>query len=809
MPGPDDILYSASVEDHTGEFFDRFDQRIDEMEQKGDTAFTGLEQGGGKAAAIMGVVGGAVGALTTKLLEMGFAGTQAFIGYVKEAALFAARVDTLGVALEVAGAHAGYSREEINKFEEDVKGMGITTSKARIALQQMAQANLDLSQAADLARVSQDAAVTAGIDSSEAFNRILYAITSLQPELLRTMNLTVNSQVAQEKYARELNKSVDQLTATERQQALLNATMRAGQGIAGTYEAAMETVGKKLTSLPRYFEEIRLGIGNAFQPALLVGVDYLTEKLQDILKWLKENEAQLETFGQSLGELMKWLTSLSDTLISTFSQLPGYIESAGFIIAQTLATTFNLASPEEMEKRRSKLGEYFAQAITLLGTFAYTGAMVIIEYIRLAIESIGPFLKLMGRDVDDAITQMDGVMERHTQRLADIDVKWKLVLESLQKFTGLTEDAGDAAEDTGIKINKEAMDLQNLAEALDIANGRLSDFARKMEEQTAELAIQASRASIEAALRDSWAREDMERSHQARMQSILEQAAESKKTIARQYSQQRIDIERDYQRRIRDLQRDFEYQASELARSRDAVGLLRLMRSHDKALKDAEIERKDRLADAKAAFAEEMKLMNERIAEQLRKAEEAHRLQLEDYERMKARERQIDALHAQWAEEDRQAAYAKQLAELLIQMGNIEGITQDGLMDLIDLWRLYFGDLTDAAIKYMNKLNQVIRPGGKYTSPDWNPTLPTGPRGPYGYGQGGRVSHMMSSADLSLADQLFQRTQPSPIPKVPTSNMRSEHKDITVKVSGEGLEPYIQRLVANSLLEIERNASGG
>ena len=81
-------------------------------------------------------------------------------------------------------------------------------------------------------------------------------------------------------------------------------------------------------------------------------------------------------------------------------------------------------------------------------------------------------------------------------------------------------------------------------------------------------------------------------------------------------------------------------------------------------------------------------MMDERIQEQLRRAEEAHRLQLEDFERMKARERQIQTLHDKWAEEDRQAAMAKQLAELIIQMGSIEGITQDGLMELIDLWQI-------------------------------------------------------------------------------------------------------------------------
>jgi hypothetical protein len=142
-------------------------------------------------------------------------------------------------------------------------------------------------------------------------------------------------------------------------------------------------------------------------------------------------------------------------------------------------------------------------------------------------------------------------------------------------------------------------------------------------------------------------------------------------------------------------------------------------------------------------------------------------------------------------------------------MGNIEGITHDGLLDLIDLWRLYFGDLTAAATKYMNKLNQVIRPGGSYVPPGY-PTVPQpGTGGRYGVGQGGRVSQMMSPNDSALINNLYKNVQPSPIPKVPSSDMRVERKELIVKLSAEGLDPYMQRYLSNALLEIERNASGG
>jgi hypothetical protein len=141
-------------------------------------------------------------------------------------------------------------------------------------------------------------------------------------------------------------------------------------------------------------------------------------------------------------------------------------------------------------------------------------------------------------------------------------------------------------------------------------------------------------------------------------------------------------------------------------------------------------------------------------------------------------------------------------------MGSIEGITHEGLMNLIDLWKRYFGDLTSAATKYMEQLNRVIRPGGTYVPPGY-PTVPQPQGRGYGVGQGGRVSQMMSVGELSLAERLYSNVAIPPIPKVPPSDMRTERKEIIVKVSGEGLDPYIQRTVANALLEIWRNESGG
>jgi len=80
-----------------------------------------------------------------------FLAVQKAVGFMKEATVLAARVETLGVSLETVGQNAGYSEEQIAAFEEGVKAQGITTQAARQSLLMMAQAQIDWTHSAQLA----------------------------------------------------------------------------------------------------------------------------------------------------------------------------------------------------------------------------------------------------------------------------------------------------------------------------------------------------------------------------------------------------------------------------------------------------------------------------------------------------------------------------------------------------------------------------------------------------------------------------------------------------------------------------------
>lgn len=224
--------------------------------------------------------------------------------YVKDAALLQARYETLGVVLNVVGRNAGYLTGELDKATRALQAQGISMVESRQQTTRLIQAHIDLSNASKLARIAQDAAVIANINSSEAFATLVHGIQSGQTEVLRNIGLNVSMEQSYKQIATQLGKNVDALTQNERIQGVLNSVMRAGADIAGTYEAAMDTAGKQLTSMKRYTEDLKVIQGETFNEILVVAVMAFTEHLKDSNREVRELAQQ--------GELKAWGEALTD-----------------------------------------------------------------------------------------------------------------------------------------------------------------------------------------------------------------------------------------------------------------------------------------------------------------------------------------------------------------------------------------------------------------------------------------------------------------------------------------------------------------
>ena len=189
-----------------------------------------------------------------------FAGYKAF-GFGKESFSLASEYEMLGVVVQQVGKVAGYSSVEIDKNVNAIRRMGIAGIEARKTLTQLVQAQVDITKTPALARVAQDAAVIGGINSSEAFERMVHGISAAQTQVLRGIGINVNFEQAYSRYAASIGKATSELTENEKMQARVNAVLESGESIAGAYEASMETLGKQMSSLSRIQQDFSTDAG--------------------------------------------------------------------------------------------------------------------------------------------------------------------------------------------------------------------------------------------------------------------------------------------------------------------------------------------------------------------------------------------------------------------------------------------------------------------------------------------------------------------------------------------------------------------
>ena len=241
----------------------------------------------------------------------------------------AARVETLGVVVNTLGGNLGYTNNEMRGFEDALVSQGITLQKSREGIALMAQANLDLTQSLELAKLAQDAAVIAGTDSSEAFRRLVYTITAGNVRMARTMGLQVNFQDAFRRTAEETGRLTTEFDANEKANIRMQEVLRAGINIQGAYDAAMETDGKKVTSLNRNWEESRRLIGEEWVPAYGAAIDIITDGLVSFQEMDAVQRRILVTLASSL---VSWaaMTGGIAKAIAVIMKLRAAIQAVGF-----------------------------------------------------------------------------------------------------------------------------------------------------------------------------------------------------------------------------------------------------------------------------------------------------------------------------------------------------------------------------------------------------------------------------------------------------------------------------------------------
>ncbi len=283
-----------------------------------------------------GELSSSLGIAKNALMAMGIGAATRQLGeFVKESTLLAGRVENLGTVLGGLGSNIGYSRGELASFEESTKKLGITTRAAREALAVMARNQLDLAKTTDLARLAQDSAVIAGLNSSEAFEKMIIAIQRLDTRMFRTQGIVLNLRNIYEVFRAETGRVADTLTAHEKQVLLMNAALETGASIAGTYELAMTDAYKRFTSLVRLTEEARREFGEQFLPVFRVVIQAFEEALTSFIHWNDGWQGFVAGVAGgilTLGTVATALYSLKTAIVAVrWAMAAASVETTGFI----------------------------------------------------------------------------------------------------------------------------------------------------------------------------------------------------------------------------------------------------------------------------------------------------------------------------------------------------------------------------------------------------------------------------------------------------------------------------------------------
>lgn len=246
-------------------------------QMRGATAAT--EEGGGAmdmVALAAGALGGVVAGLVVKVIDLALSFGQrlvegvrnaiaSFGDFAREGLFLAGRFEELEFAAVAIGHAVGYTQEQIRGYVDGLRDVGIRGDTAAQVIAQMARNQIDLAQSTDLAVVAQGAAVITGEDSSDTLRNLIWAVTTHNTRMLRTMGIMTDLTAAEEAHAASLGLTVDQLTQQQRIQADVNAVLESSAAMMEVYDAAMQSPTKRLRTLTdRLLPELQAALGAPF-----------------------------------------------------------------------------------------------------------------------------------------------------------------------------------------------------------------------------------------------------------------------------------------------------------------------------------------------------------------------------------------------------------------------------------------------------------------------------------------------------------------------------------------------------------------
>ena len=227
--------------------------------------------------------------------------------------------ESFDLLLKTIGAAPDLLDQLTNTSKGTISEMGLMSSTATLLAGTTGDLAKNLANATpellEIAKAAQKLNPSLG-DTTFLYNSIATGIKRASPLILDNLGIVVKVGKANEDYAKQLGKTVEQLTAEEQQMALLNATLEAGGNL-------INQVGGNTDSATDSFARMDVAIDNAkdslmtkFAPAMTNAADAVTQlitghdKLADVLDEHTENVIYSSKSYEEYNEEMNRVISL-------------------------------------------------------------------------------------------------------------------------------------------------------------------------------------------------------------------------------------------------------------------------------------------------------------------------------------------------------------------------------------------------------------------------------------------------------------------------------------------------------------------
>ncbi len=372
----------------------------------------------------------------------------------------AAEVQELDNALQAIGQSTRYGYTQLALAVEAIQDVGITAAASQRAIIKLAQANVDLGQATELATVAQNLSVTASVNASDALQTLIFAITTGQTRMLRQIGITTGATEAFAIYGRTIGKSANELSMAERRQAVLNFILKEGTKVTGAYALAIQSPSKALKEMSDLTNNLQVSVGkrllDAFSKIILASFDLYTKFT------IAANGTG--TFSKFLDAMEKVLTKLSDPIAKLLTNLSNFIEKidksnisvnqiAGTMekvlpIAAAFATYFGIKAGKSLAQAAPFFQGFFANLarfniVFTLFTLALTSPQIrgAIGQLVTAFTPLLPTLKKIAAIFAEVSALLIGAVAKAIKLVASV-VSTSIAI--VQKFAGVFKALGVA-----------------------------------------------------------------------------------------------------------------------------------------------------------------------------------------------------------------------------------------------------------------------------------------------------------------------------------------------------------------------------